>query len=149
MMNDNFFQVFLDQPFKNKEQIQRFIAEFANQTEAQELIDLLKQREKAGNTMIAEHVILPHLESAKIKQSQILFIRLTEAIDLDRQTPAVRLIITILLKRNESQEMKKKIAQFTRRLADDDFLEDLLHAENAQHFYQKLSISSDFGRLSN
>ena len=30
MMNDNFFQVFLDQPFKDKAHVQRFIAEFAN-----------------------------------------------------------------------------------------------------------------------
>ena len=126
MMNDNFFQVFLDQPFKDKAHVQCFIAEFANPAESEELIDLLQQREKVGNTMIAEHVILPHLESPKIKQSQVLLIRLAEPIDFDEKTSAVQLIITILLKSNESQVMKKKIAQFTRRLADDDFIEQLL-----------------------
>ena len=109
MMNDNFFQVFLDQPFKDKAHVQRFIAEFANSAESEELIDLLQQREKVGNTMIAEHVILPHLESPKIKQSQVLLIRLAEPIDFDEKTSAVQLIITILLKSNESQVMKKKI----------------------------------------
>mgnify|MGYP000370451437 FL=1 len=79
--------------------------------------------------MIAEHVILPHLESPKIKQSQVLLIRLAEPIDFDEKTSAVQLIITILLKSNESQVMKKKIAQFTRRLADDDFIEQLLSLE--------------------
>ncbi|MBU5361877.1 MAG: PTS sugar transporter subunit IIA [Enterococcus sp.] len=138
MMNDNFFQVFLDQPFKDKAHVQRFIAEFANPAEVEELIDLLQQREKVGNTMIAEHVILPHLESPKIKQSQVLLIRLAEPIDFDEKTPAVQLIITILLKSNESQETKKKIAQFTRRLADDDFIEQLLSLENEPAIYHIL-----------
>lgn len=111
----------MDQPFKDKESIQRFIAEFANRAEAEELIALLKQREKVGNTMIAEHVILPHLESPKIKQSQVLLIRLADPLDFDGKTPEVQLIIAILLKSNESQEIKKQIAQFTRRLADDEF----------------------------
>ena len=138
MMNDNFFQVFLDQPFKDKAHVQRFIAEFANPAESEELIDLLQQREKVGNTMIAEHVILPHLESPKIKQSQVLLIRLAEPIDFDEKTSAVQLIITILLKSNESRVMKKKIAQFTRRLADDDFIEQLLSLENETAIYHIL-----------
>lgn len=138
MMNDNFFQVFLDQPFKDKAHVQRFIAEFANPSESEELIDLLQQREKVGNTMIAEHVILPHLESPKIKQSQVLLIRLAEPIDFDEKTSAVQLIITILLKSNESQEMKKKIAQFSRRLADNDFIEQLLSLENETAIYHIL-----------
>lgn len=138
MMNDNFFQFFLDQPFKDKAHVQRFIAEFANPADLEELIDLLQQREKVGNTMIAEHVILPHLESPKIKQSQVLLIRLAEPIDFDEKTSAVQLIITILLKSNESQEMKKKIAQFSRRLADDDFIEQLLSLENETAIYHIL-----------
>lgn len=138
MMNDNFFTVYLNQELTDRNQIQRFIAEFANRAEAQELIALLQQREKVGNTMIAEHVILPHLESPKIKQSQILIVRLAEAIDFDEETPQVQLVITILLKSGESQEVKKKIAQFTRRLADEAFLEELLNIENVELFYQKL-----------
>ncbi|MFQ7233885.1 MAG: PTS sugar transporter subunit IIA [Enterococcus hulanensis] len=138
MMNDNFFTVYLNQPLTDRNQIQRFIADFANRAEAQELIALLQQREKVGNTMIAEHVILPHLESPKIKQSQILIVRLAEAIDFDEETSQVQLVITILLKSGESQEVKKKIAQFTRRLADEAFLEELLNIENVELFYQKL-----------
>lgn len=138
MMNDNIFSVFLDQPLIDKDQIHRFIAEFANPTESEELIDLLKQREKVGNTMIAEHVILPHLESPKIKQSQVLLIRLAAPVDLDEETPEVQLVVTILLKSQESQEIKKQIAQFTRRLADEDFLEALLTVESDTRFYQLL-----------
>ncbi|MGM0303006.1 MULTISPECIES: PTS sugar transporter subunit IIA [unclassified Enterococcus] len=138
MMNDKLFHVFLNQELTNKEQLQRFIAMFANPEEADALIDLLKQREKVGNTMIAEHVILPHLESPKIKQSQVLLIRLAAPVDLDEETPEVQLVVTILLKSQESQEIKKQIAQFTRRLADEDFLEALLTVESDTRFYQLL-----------
>lgn len=138
MMNAEFFQVFLDQTLTDKEQLQRFIADFANKAESDALIDLLKNREKVGNTMIAEHVILPHLESSKIEHSQVLLIRLKDPVDLDEETPAVQLVITILLKSNESQETKKRIAQFTRRLADDEFLELLLNIESEEDFYRIL-----------
>ncbi|MGO3603921.1 MAG: PTS sugar transporter subunit IIA [Enterococcus malodoratus] len=138
MMNAEFFQVFLDQTLTDKEQLQRFIADFANKAESDALIDLLKNREKVGNTMIAEHVILPHLESSKIEHSQVLLIRLKDPVDLDEETPAVQLVITILLKSNESQEKKKRIAQFTRRLADDEFLELLLNIESEEDFYRIL-----------
>lgn len=138
MMNDKLFHVFLNQELTKKEQLQRFIAMFANPEEADALIDLLKQREKVGNTMIAEHVILPHLESPKIKQSQVLLIRLAAPVDLDEETPEVQLVVTILLKSQESQEIKKQIAQFTRRLADEDFLEALLTVESDTRFYQLL-----------
>lgn len=138
MMNDKLFHVFLNQELTNKEQLQRFIAMFANPEEADALIDLLKQREKVGNTMIAEHVILPHLESPKIKQSQVLLIRLAAPVDLAEETPEVQLVVTILLKSQESQEIKKQIAQFTRRLADEDFLEALLTVESDTRFYQLL-----------
>ena len=138
MMNDKLFHVFLNQELTNKEQLQRFIAMFANPEEADALIDLLKQREKVGNTMIAEHVILPHLESPKIKQSQVLLIRLAAPVDLDEETSEVQLVVTILLKSQESQQIKKQIAQFTRRLADEDFLEALLTVESDTRFYQLL-----------
>ena len=138
MMNDKLFHVFLNQELTNKEQLQRFIAMFANPEEADALIDLLKQREKVGNTMIAEHVILPHLESPKIKQSQVLLIRLAAPVDLDEETSEVQLVVTLLLKSQESQEIKKQIAQFTRRLADEDFLEALLTVESDTRFYQLL-----------
>lgn len=138
MMNDKLFHVFLNQELTNKEQLQRFIAMFANPEEADALIDLLKQREKVGNTMIAEHMILPHLESPKIKQSQVLLIRLAAPVDLDEETSEVQLVVTILLKSQESQEIKKQIAQFTRRLADEDFLEALLTVESDTRFYQLL-----------
>lgn len=138
MMNDNFFQVVVDQPLYSREQIQHFIAAHANEEAAEELVALLQEREKIGNTMISEHVILPHLESPKIKQSHILLIRLAKAVDLDEETPEVQLIVTILMKSNEHQTMKQRIAQFTRRLADDEFLAALLNSESEERIHQLL-----------
>ena len=38
MMNDEFFTIFLDQKLTTKEQIHRFIAEFANSDAVEEII---------------------------------------------------------------------------------------------------------------
>lgn len=138
MMNDEFFTAFLDQKLTSKEQIHRFIGEFANPDAAAELVSLLQRRETVGNTMIAEHVILPHLESPKVKRSQILVIRLADPIDFDDTTREIQLIVTILLKSEEEQATKQKIAQFTRRLADEDFLTELLTNQSKKTIYQLL-----------
>ncbi|MFC4772573.1 PTS sugar transporter subunit IIA [Enterococcus hermanniensis] len=137
-MNDEFFTAFLDQKLTSKEQIHRFIGEFANPDAAAELVSLLQRRETVGNTMIAEHVILPHLESPKVKRSQILVIRLADPIDFDDTTREIQLIVTILLKSEEEQATKQKIAQFTRRLADEDFLTELLTNQSKKTIYQLL-----------
>ncbi|OJG45396.1 hypothetical protein RV04_GL002112 [Enterococcus hermanniensis] len=99
---------------------------------------MLQRRETVGNTMIAEHVILPHLESPKVKRSQILVIRLADPIDFDDTTREIQLIVTILLKSEEEQATKQKIAQFTRRLADEDFLTELLTNQSKKTIYQLL-----------
>lgn len=138
MMNDEFYQVFLASDLASKQEIYHFIASFANPQAIDELTDLLAHREEVGNTMIAEHVILPHLESPKIKQSQVLFIRLKEPVDLDLATPAIQLVITILLKSGETQATKQRIAKFTRCLADEEFLDQLLTSKNEAIFYQLL-----------
>ncbi|MDT2828270.1 PTS sugar transporter subunit IIA [Enterococcus viikkiensis] len=142
-MNDDFYHVFLASELASKQEIHRFIARFANQQAVDELTVLLADREAVGNTMIAEHVILPHLESPKIKQSQVLFIRLKEPVDLDQATPAVQLVITILLKSGETQAIKQRITQFTRCLADEEFLAQLLTSKNEAAFYQLLETELD------
>ncbi|WP_313630553.1 PTS sugar transporter subunit IIA [Enterococcus devriesei] len=143
MMNDDFYHVFLASELASKQEIHHFIASFANQQAVDELTALLADREAVGNTMIAEHVILPHLESPKIKQSQVLFIRLEEPVDLNQATPAVQLVITILLKSGETQAIKQRIAQFTRCLADEEFLAQLLTSKNEAAFYQLLETELD------
>ena len=138
MMNDELIQVFFDSPLTTKEEVFAHIAEQANPAKKDELYHLLLEREAVGSTMIAEEVILPHLESEDVANSQVLFIKFQQAIAWDEQTSPVKLAIVINLKKNEEQAIKVAISQITRTLADEDYLAQLLAAENAAEFSQRI-----------
>ncbi|WP_086348012.1 PTS sugar transporter subunit IIA [Candidatus Enterococcus clewellii] len=137
-MNDKFIQVFLDSRVSSKAELFHFIAGQANGVEQELLTELLVNRETVGSTLIADQIILPHLESDKVEKSQILFISLEEPIDWDEATGKVKLAIAILLKSDEEQEIKQQITRFTRTLADEEYLEDLANEKELASFYKKI-----------
>lgn len=137
-MEDNFFQVFLDVDLKDKAQVFDFIADQANAGEKDALVNLLISRETIGSTSIADRIILPHLESPQIKKSQILFIKLREELNWDDKTGKVKMAVVILLKKNEEQAVKQKIGRFTRTLADEAYLEELLSENDVEKFSRKI-----------
>ena len=71
-------------------------------------------------------------------ESQILFIKLRQEIDWDEQTGPVQLAIVIILKKNEEQAIKVAISQFTRTLADEEYLAQLLLEKEAGQFEQMI-----------
>lgn len=137
-MNDKFIQFFLDSRVSSKAELFHFIAGQANGVEQELLTELLVNRETVGSTLIADQIILPHLESDKVEKSQILFISLEEPIDWDEATGKVKLAIAILLKSDEEQEIKQQITRFTRTLADEEYLEDLANEKELASFYKKI-----------
>ncbi|MGM0214502.1 PTS sugar transporter subunit IIA [Enterococcus sp. AZ109] len=137
-MNDNFFQVFFTSEWKTKEEVFAFIAHHVNTDEQAALVDLLLKREEVGSTLIAPEIILPHLESELVQASQVLFIKFHEPLNWDEATGIVKLAIVIILKQNEEQAVKVAISQFTRTLADEDYLAELLIEEDPEAFYQKI-----------
>lgn len=137
-MNDKFIQVFIDSRISSKTELFHFIAGQANAAEQELLTGLLLNRETVGSTLIADQIILPHLESDKIDKSQILFISLEETIEWDEVTGMVKLAIVILLKEDEEQEIKQRITSFTRTLADETYLEVLANEKDSESFYKKI-----------
>lgn len=137
-MNDKFIQVCLDSRFSSKAELFHFIAGQANGSEQELLTELLLSRETVGSTLIADQIILPHLESDKVEKSQILFISLEEPIDWDEATGKVKLAIAILLKSDEERKIKQQITRFTRTLADEEYLEDLANEKELASFYKKI-----------
>lgn len=137
-MNDKFIQVFIDSRISSKTELFHFIAGQANAAEQELLTGLLLNRETVGSTLIADQIILPHLESDKIDKSQILFISLEEPIEWDEVTGMVKLAIVILLKEDEEQEIKQRITSFTRTLADETYLEVLANEKDSESFYKKI-----------
>lgn len=143
-MNVNsLYQVFLKQELLSKQQVYQFIAETAapllTLEEKRQIEESLVNREKMGSNQIAEQVVLPHLENALLKKSEIYLIRLkTEIQEWTADIKQVKLIIVILLKENERLQVKKEISRFTRKLANEDFLEKLLCLKKETDFYKNI-----------
>lgn len=140
-MNVNpLYQVFLNQELLSKQQVYQFITETAapwlTPEEKKQIEESLVNREKMGSNQIAEQVVLPHLENALLKKSEIYLIGLkTEIQEWTADIKQVKLIIVILLKENEQLKVKE-ISRFTRKLANEDFLEKLLRLKTETDFYK-------------
>lgn len=139
---NSFYQVYFNCELETKEEVYSFISDLVCENDdsgKEEVIDQLKAREKVGSLLIAEHVVLPHIESDLIRESQIIFIRLADPImSWDHQTKDVRLLIVILLKENENEQIKNKISLFTRTLADEEYLTQLLNINEKEEFYKEI-----------
>lgn len=141
METNSLFQVYFNSVFKTKEEVFSFLSEIEGNDfyKKREIINLLKEREKVGSTLIAEHVVMPHVQSSLINKSQIVFIHLKKPIkDWDYHSKNVRLVIGILLKENENVQIKKSIASFIRALASEDFVSGLLNSREKEDFTKKI-----------
>lgn len=133
---NSLYQVYFNCELETKAEVHSFIAEIVGQDNPmsrEEVIHQLIEREKVGSTIIAEHVMLPHIESEQLEKSQILFFRLAKPIETwDCQTKNICLVIVILLKKNESVNIKKRISLFTRSLADEKYRDQLLNSHEKE-----------------
>ncbi|WP_208560070.1 PTS sugar transporter subunit IIA [Marinilactibacillus kalidii] len=125
-MNDNRFVMKLDVPIRSRAECFQFVSDELMDEEKIDLSGLMAEREENGSVEIAEEIVLPHLESGVLDKSQIFIIRPEEKITWDEKIHRVKLIIMILLRKEETDEVKREISQFTRKLADDAFLDYLM-----------------------
>ncbi len=139
---NSLYQVYFNCELETKAEVHSFIAEIVGQDNPmsrEEVIHQLIEREKVGSTIIAEHVMLPHIESEQLEKSQILFFRLAKPIETwDCQTKNICLVIVILLKKNESVNIKKRISLFTRSLADEKYLDQLLNSHEKEELINRI-----------
>ncbi|MER2226262.1 MAG: PTS sugar transporter subunit IIA [Carnobacterium sp.] len=135
-----FYEVYFNRELRTKEEVYSFISEKVCQDEDSQKDEIIKQlieREQVGSILIADHVLLPHIESDQVKKSRILFIRLVKPIAMwDCQTKDIQLLIVLLLKKNEIDQIKKKISLFSKTLADEDYLNRLLEITD-KFFFEK------------
>ncbi|PAD23665.1 hypothetical protein CHH55_20705 [Niallia circulans] len=138
---NSIYQVYLNCELKTKEEVYSFISKIVSQDNPiskEEVIHQLNERDKIGSTLIAEHVMLPHIESDQLKKSQILFIRLVNPIITWDQSKDICLVIIILLKKNESVNIKKRISSFIRSFADEEYLNRLLKSHEEEEFSEEI-----------
>ncbi|MFL2098593.1 PTS sugar transporter subunit IIA [Marinilactibacillus psychrotolerans] len=127
-MSDKTFKALLDVELKNRADLIKVLSTYLD-LEIQENLDrLLRDREEHGSIEIAEEIILPHFES-KMTESQVIIIRPNHKIKWSEKIKEVKLIIVIFLKKNETDTIKRQISQYTRKLADENYLEYLMKTE--------------------
>lgn len=143
MNEDHLFQVFLNMSLTNREEVYRFVSQqiFPNDEMKQEkIITEFAIREDLGDLKIAEHTLLPHIESNLLSESRIVVIQLTNEIaQWSIQIQNIRLLIFVLLKDGEARDEKYRVASFMRRLACDEFIDQLLTMSDIKQFFSTLS----------
>lgn len=143
MNDDHLFQVFFNMNLASREEIYRFVAQQIfpnNELKQNKIITEFETREQLGDLQIAEHTLLPHIESDLLSETRIVVIQLAEDIlRWSTQTENIRLLIFVLLKDGETQNVKYSIASFMRNLARDEFIEQLLRMSDVKQFFSTLS----------
>jgi len=134
MMNDQLFNIYPKQSFSSKEEILTFLGKKSQQLVGISVSEFKKQlskREEQGSIEIAPGVLLPHFESPSFTQSKVLILSLkSEVKNWSQKIHKVKLVIVILLKAEEEKNVKQEMAAFTRKLADDEYLNELINLEN-------------------
>ena len=83
------------------------------------------EREENGNIEIYPGVILPHIQSNNIMQSQIFIIK-NKDFGIIWHDKSIKLIILINLRETETKNNLLEIKSFIKNLADEDFIEGLM-----------------------
>ncbi|MEK2534782.1 PTS sugar transporter subunit IIA [Tetragenococcus halophilus] len=133
MKHDQLFNIYKEQNFSSKEEILTFLSKesckYTGISNIEFKNEILK-REEQGSIEIAPGVLLPHFESSSFIKSKIFILPIKPEIkEWNEEIQNVHLVIAILLKTDEDSSIKQKITQFTRKLADDEYLDRLMNAE--------------------
>lgn len=128
-MKDNLLQIVVGQEFDARENVYQFISERIFPEDNSKLSSLkqaLYEREEHGNIQVDEGVVLPHIEDELITQTGLLIIKPKFPIkQWNSQIENIELVICLLLSPQETDKIKREIAAFMRKIADEDFLREL------------------------
>lgn len=128
-MSDNLFEAKLNSELRSRTDLLQILARYVDSEDKDELDELLIVRETKGSIEIAEEVILPHFQSDKIIESKVVIIRPNSKIHWNKDIGDVKLVIAVLLKNNENDTILRTISQYTRKLADEEYLKYLMNTD--------------------
>ena len=102
-----------------------------------EVIQALIDRETQGTTGMGSGVAIPHAKSSQIKKATVLFGRSKDGIEWDSLDGApVQIVFLILVPEEQKGDLHLKILQLlARRLVDEEFTEELIHASSTDEVY--------------
>lgn len=111
----------LGKDYGTREEVYDYLAGKTAPDHKKSIVDGLLYRENIGDISIEDGVIMPHVESGFLKESEIVIISMNRPINnWSKDIENVDLIIAIFLKDNECLEVKKEIRDFSRSLANEE-----------------------------
>lgn len=135
--------VFTNANLKTREEVYQFVVkqEFPSDIEnAKKLSRELVDREAQGNIQIAESIVLPHAECNYIQRSKLLLIKTQRSIDTwSSDIHDIKVVIVMLLKSDESRNVKMQFVDIMRQLGKDELIEQLLSEDDPELLLKLLS----------
>jgi len=112
--------VFLDIPAHTREEVLVYVAERMEQTgavrHAQDIVDLLLDRERLGATVVGDETAIPHCKIQGLKDIVVSFARLKEAIPFGIGEEAARLFFFVFSPREQPAAHLQVLATIARLL---------------------------------
>ena len=135
--------VFTNVNLKTREEVYQFVVkqEFPSDIEnAKKLSRELVDREAQGNIQIAESIVLPNAECNYIQRSKLLLIKTQRSIDTwSSDIHDIKVVIVMLLKSDESRNVKMQFVDIMRQLGKDELIEQLLSEDDPELLLKLLS----------
>lgn len=134
--------IFLDQQFQDKKDIFRFLALHAVAQGWADNSDIIEadlwERENQYSTAFEDQIAIPHAKTANVKETGIIFIRLTKPIDwesLDDQP--VKIIFGILVPESGAKVLHLQIINsLASQIIDDEFRNQLFTVNDKEKLFQ-------------
>lgn len=117
---------FNQQSHRSRKECYEFLVRQLGEKDSTHFLHLLEEREGLASIEIFPGVVMPHLESSRLVESQIIILQLKNGIQWLNVSTEVRLIVLLAVKKGEEREIKHQIVQFVHQLANEEFIQELL-----------------------
>lgn len=119
------------------EELASFVASVEPGINADNLANILSEREELGSTGIGSGVAIPHGKMSHLSGMVAAFCRSTAGVPFDSQDgEPVHLFFTLVAPENAAGLHLKVLAKLSRMLKEDEFREKLLKAKDENDLYQ-------------
>ena len=135
--------VFLDIPAHTREEVLVFVAEHLEQAgavrQAQDLVDLLLDRERLGATVVGDETAIPHCKVPGLKEVVVAFARLREPIPFGLGEEGARLIFFVFSPSEQPAAHLQVLADIARLLRNPQAHSSFAEARNGEELTTMLA----------
>lgn len=128
--------ILLDVPVKTREEVLAYVAQYLEREDAirsaQDLVDLLLDRERLGATVVGEETAIPHCKVPGLRSIVAIFVRVREPIQFGAdESGMVRLLFFVLSPREQPAAHLQVLANIARLLRNPSARRSFLEAKSS------------------